>query len=283
MTAINNILFATDFSENSYNARDFALETALNSGATLHIMHSIEEPYDFAPMIEEVKNSLNERVKKLFDTMMDEIKEDEKYEEITIETYIQTGRAIYTIMEEVKNQDIDLIVMGAKGRTGLGRFFWGSTTADVVQRSKVPVLAVPKESSYDGFQKVVFATDYNDGDLEALQFVTGLAELYDSKINIFHSSGKKDLKAEIMFRGFQEMVTEQNSYPNIEFEAAESESFFEAIINKIENDNISLLVMVHYDKSFPPLPKQESKEMSYYTEVPLLVLPGSEFINSGNS
>lgn len=110
-----------------------------------------------------------------------------------------------------------------------------------------------------------------------------MAELYDSKINIFHSSDKKDLKTEIMFRGFQEMVTEQNSYPNIEFEAAESESFFEAIINKIENHNISLLVMVHYDKYFPPLPKQESKEMSYYTEVPLLVLPGSEFINSGNS
>lgn len=283
MTAIKNILLPTDFSENSRNAREFALQTALKSGATLHIMHSIEEPYDFAPMIEEVKSSLSQRVKKLFDKMEKKIKKDGKYKDITIKTYIQTGRALYTILEESRSRDIDLIVMGAKGRTGLEKIFWGSTTAEVVERSKVPVLAVPKETSYNGFKQLVFASNYKDGDLEALQFVTGLAELFDSKINIFHSSDESDLKSEIMFRGFKEMVAENIDYTNIEFEVDESESFFDAITDKIENNNISLLAMVHYDESFPPFPKQESKEMSYYTEVPLLVLPGSELTNNKNS
>lgn len=282
MTAIKNILFPTDFSENSRNALDFALQTALKSGATLHIMHSIEEPYDFAPMIEEVKNSLTQRVKKLFDTMVSEIREDEKYEEITIKTYMQTGRALYTILEEVRSRDIDLIVMGAKGRTGLEKIFWGSTTAEIIQRSSVPVLAVPKESSYNDFKQIVFATDYKDGDFEALQFVTGLAELFDSKINIFHSSSESDLKNEILFRGFKEMVTEKINYTNIEFEVDESESFFDAVTNKMANNDISLLVMVHYDESFPPFPKHESKEMSYYTEIPLLVLSGTELTNNKN-
>lgn len=274
MSAIKNILVPTDFSENSRKALDFALEIALKSGANLHIMHSIEEPYDFPSKVEEVKKSLSRGVKILFDSLVEKIREDKIYEDLPIKTYIQTGRALYTILEETKNQNIDLIIMGSKGRTGLEKILWGSTTAQIIQRSDVPVLAVPKESSYNGFKQIVFASDYNDSDLKALQFVVSLAELFDSNINIFHSSAKNNLKAEIMFRGFKEIVTEKINYSKIDFEVARYESFFDAVINKTGKENISLFTMVHYEESFPPLPKQESKEMSYYSEVPLLVFPG---------
>lgn len=276
MTPIKNILFPTDFSENSRNALNFALEIALKSGANLHIMHSIEEPYDFPSRIEDVKKSLSQGVKKLFDALEEDIRQDKKYEKIPIKTYIQTGKALYTILEETENQDVDLVIMGSKGRTGLEKMLWGSTTAQIVERSDVPVLAVPVESKYHDFNQIIFATDYNDGDLKALQFVVSLAGLFDSHITTFHSSAKNDLKSDIMFRGFKELVTEKIKYSKIEFEAARSESFFDAVINKTGKDNISLLTMVHYEKNFPPLPKQESKEMSYYSEVPLLVFPGKE-------
>lgn len=277
MTPIKNILFPTDFSENSRNALDFALEIALKSGAKLHIMHSIEEPYDFPSRVEDVKKSLSQAVEKLFDALVEEIKEDKKYGKIPVKTYIQTGRALYTILEETENQDIDLVIMGSKGRTGLKKILLGSTTAQIVQRSAVPVLAVPKQSSYKGFKQIVFTTDYKDGDLKALQFVVSLAELFDSNIDIFHSSAMNDLRTEIMFRGFKELVTEKINYSKIEFEEASYESFFDAVINKTWKDNISLLTMVHYEEFFPPLPKQESKEMSYYSEVPLLILPGEKY------
>lgn len=280
MDTIKNILFPTDFSENSQNALQFALETAQASDATLHIMHSIEEPYDFAPMVQEVKKSLNQRVEKLFNSIIEEIKEKEKYEQINIETCLQTGRALYTILEETKGRNIDLIVMGAKGRTGLEKFFWGSTTAEIVQRSKVPVLAVPKEAEYKGFKQIVFTTDYQDGDLKALHFVTELAELFDSEIKIFHSSLKNNLKSKIMFRGFMELVKESIPYKRIDFDQDTTISFFEAVSNQILEGKISLLVMTRYQQSLSLLKKNQTKEMSYYTIVPLLVLPGQELINN---
>lgn len=279
MADINNILFPTDFSENTSNALTFALEIARASGAKIHLMHSIEEPYNFAmmdeaPITTEVKRSISQTVKKLFDNLEDEIRKNDKYGELSIETNIQTGRAVYTILEEAGNRDADLVVVGAKGRTGLKKILFGSTTAEVIQRSKVPVLVLPQEAEYDGFNKITFATDYKDGDLKALQFVVELAKLFNSKLIIYHSILKSDLKSEIMFRGFKELVAEKISYKNIEFEEDKSTHFLEAAINKVEQQNVSLLVMVHYEKSFPPLPKQQSKEMSYYSEIPLLVLPG---------
>ncbi|SHE90393.1 Nucleotide-binding universal stress protein, UspA family [Fodinibius roseus] len=287
MADINNILFPTDFSENTSNALTFALEIARASDAKVHLMHSIEEPYNFAmmdeaPITTEVKRSISQTVKKLFNTLEDEIRKNDTYGELNIETSIQTGRAVYNILEEAGNRNADLVVVGAKGRTGLKKILFGSTTAEVIRRAEVPVLAVPKEASYEGFKQIIFATDYQDGDLEALQFVVKLAKLFNSKINIFHSSLKNNLKTEIMSRGFRDLVTEKISYDNIEFETTPSTRFFEAVTQKMARHSISLLVMVHYEESFPPLPKRLSQEMSYYSEAPLLVLPGQKLTNAKN-
>lgn len=285
MADIKNILFPTDFSENTRNALTFVLEIARACDASLHIMHSIEEPYNFAmldeaPLTTEINKNLSQTVKKLFENLVDEIQQDSKYKELKIETSIQTGRTIYSILEETKNRNVDMIIMGAQGRTGLKKVLFGSTTSEVIQRSNVPVLVLPEEAVYDGFNQITFATDYQDGDLKALQFVVEFAKLFNSKLIVYHSILKSDLKSEIMFRGFRELVTETISYNKIVFEEDKSTHFVEAMINKVEQQNVSLLAMVHYEKSFPPLPKQQSKEMSYYSEVPLLVLPGKELAST---
>lgn len=279
MAQINTILFPTDFSENTSNALSFALEIARTSGAKLHLMHSIEESYNFAMMDDTsiatgLNQSLSQTVKKLFENMKDEIRKDHKYNELVIETTVQSGRAVYSILEVAENLDADMVVVGSKGRTGLKKILLGSTTAEVIQRSDIPVLAVPREASYDGFKQIIFATDYQDGDLEALQFVVEIARLFNSKINIFHSTPENNLKSEIMLRGFRDLVTEKISYHNIDFETAPSTQFFEAVTNKMIQHQFSLLVMVHYEETFPPLPKKLSQEMSYYSEAPLLVLSG---------
>lgn len=276
MAAINNILFPTDFSDNARNALNYALEIALHSGATLHIVHSIEEPYDFAPMVEEIKKTLGHRVQKLFDEMQSEIRQNSKYKEVNIKTYMQTGRALYVILDETRSRNMDLVVMGTKGRSGMEKILLGSTTAEVIQHSKVPVLAVPRKASFSGLKQILFATDFQDGDLEALEYVAELAGLFDAKLKVFHSSVENDLRSEILFRGFRELAAETVSYPHIKFEQDKTISFFEAVADQIEKDKISMLVMIRYNKPFSLFAKKHSKEMSYYIQVPLLVLPGEE-------
>jgi len=276
MADLKNILYTTDFSEDSQNALTFALEVARINNATIHIMHSIEEPYDFAPMIDKFKNILAQRVDDLFNNMVADIRKDKKYDDINVKMQMQTGRALYTILEQTNNLEIDMIVMGAKGRTGLEKIFFGSTTAAVVQHSKVPVLTVPKEATFDGFKKIIFATDYQDEDIEALQFVTDLVKHFQTDIQVFHSSRENDLKTEIMFRGFREMVKETISHKIMDFEHDTTLPFFEAILDRITKKNVSLLVMTRYQQSFSLFEKKYSKKMSSHTIVPLLVLPAQK-------
>lgn len=287
LSSINNILFPTDFSDNTREALTFALELARSTGATIHLMHSIEEPYDFASLREapiiaddEVKKGLSQRVDKLFNNLRQEITDDEKYKDVNIETCMQTGRALYTILEETNNRDIDLVIMSTKGRSGLEKIIYGSTTAEVVERSKVPVLAVPPKISFNGFDQLMFATDFQDGDLQALQYITNFANLFDSNITVFHSSPEDNLETKIMVRGFKELTKESVSYRDMTFVQETNPSFFDAISDQLEKGNFSLLVMARYKESFSLLNRRQTKQMSYYTEVPLLVLPGQELINS---
>ncbi|SHE90690.1 Nucleotide-binding universal stress protein, UspA family [Fodinibius roseus] len=272
---INNILFPTDFSDNARHALPFALKIAKRIGATVHILHAIEEPYDFAPMDEEIKEGVTKKVRRLFDKIIREIEKEGIYSDIPVETHIRTGRAINAILETDQSFGADLIVMGTKGRSGLKRIFIGSTTADVVEASAIPVLAIPENAPITDFNQILFTTDYHDGDLKALQYVVELAKRYKARIKVFHTTLESNLKTECMFYGFRELVKEKISYEPIDFEEEKSITFFEGVANQIERYPISLVVMIRYVKPLSLIgPKKQSRDMSYYIQAPLLVLPG---------
>jgi nucleotide-binding universal stress UspA family protein len=67
----------------------------------------------------------------------------------TIEGVVAQGAPHRAILDYVDEQDIDLIVMGTHGRTGLDRYLLGSVTEKVVRLSDAPVLTVrmPAESA----------------------------------------------------------------------------------------------------------------------------------------
>jgi nucleotide-binding universal stress UspA family protein len=270
---IKHILYLTDFSENAHDAISFALEIARRSDATLHVLHSIEEPYDLAPMQDEIKKAVTRNVQQLLDAMVEEIRTNKNYRNITVETHIRTGRTLYSVLDVTRMLSIDLVVTGSRGRSKLKSVFFGNTAAELIQHSSVPVLAVPPKVVYTGLEQILFVTDYNDGDVEALQFVVELGKLFGSNIEVFHAAGENNLKAELLFRGFNELIEDTFDYPLIDFEQSASVSFFNAVADQVDRDNASLLVMMRYQNPYSLIGKSHSKKMSYYTRIPLLVIP----------
>jgi len=61
---------------------------------------------------------------------------------VTAETAIETGIVHRSIVDYVDNEDIDLVVMGTHGRTGVGRFLLGSVAEKVIRTADAPVMTV---------------------------------------------------------------------------------------------------------------------------------------------
>lgn len=148
--AANKILFCTDFSDNSTNARELATDFAVKFGAELHIIHVIkssqigypviegEMSMDLAPVIESIEDS----VKSALELVSAECG---KWVQC-VETHFTFGHPAIEIVKYAIENQMDLIVTGAHGWTGIKSLLLGSTAENIVRRSTIPVLTVPSMS-----------------------------------------------------------------------------------------------------------------------------------------
>ncbi|MBT0653608.1 universal stress protein [Geomobilimonas luticola] len=141
---LEKILFATDFSENSEHAFEYALSLARQFNAKLYLVHVINEPVDlrgfYVPHIsfEKLEKEIEEGAEKMMQKFCQaKLKDFSNYESSII-----AGIPYEEIMKKAEAENISLIVLGTQGRKGLDHFLFGSTAERVVRSAKCPVMTV---------------------------------------------------------------------------------------------------------------------------------------------
>lgn len=277
-SSINHIFFPTDFSKNAERALPFAAEIARQSGAKLTLFHASQDTMDLAPNFEETREKTIEESNKEFDELVASLEKNDSYKDVNISTILQSGEPVTNLLSQVDEHNVDLIVLGTKGVTGDRNALFGSVTTSLIKKSGVPVLAIPNGSTFDKFKNIIFTTDYKAGDLAALERTADFAKLFKSDIDVVHIDDEKGLKSEIKFRGFRELVNERINYDKLNFHLKYEYDFFPGMADYIINEPTSLLVMVRYKKTFweKLTQRNHSKEMAFYSKIPLLMLIGQE-------
>jgi len=274
----NNIFFPTDFSKNAQRALPFAARIASITRSKLILFHASQRALDFAPDFEQEKEKAISEASQQFDELIADLKKDNHYKDLEISTVLQSGHPTVGLLAKARDYNADLIVMGTKGATGNRNVIFGSVAASIINRSDIPVLAVPPGSSPNDLKHIVFTTDYHEGDLQALQQTIVFAKLFGANVDIIHVAEQRNLLTEIKFRGFKDLVKDHADYENMNFELKSDYDFFPVIADYFVDNPHSLLVMVRHKKTFwqKLVEKNHSKEMAFYTKVPLLVLIGDE-------
>lgn len=206
--------------------------------------------------------------------------DDEEIRDLDIKTIIGMGHPGPSILKQIDDTSADLVVMGNKGRSG-ARMLFGSTTLKIISDSPVPVMAVPEQSKYADFKQIVFATDYHTGDLSALKKIIKWAQRFNSELHVLHISREDEAKPKLSFHGFKEMVKEQIDYENLIFDRVANKSFIKGFSDYLDEHKTSLVVLTRYKKSFirKIVEKNHTKQIEYYSNVPLLVLNNTETSN----
>jgi len=144
MIALKRILVATDFSEASEAAVRYGRALAEAFGASLDILHVMEDPFVYAPtsegylpppqFFEEMDSSARERLEQVLPPA-DRAKLDARL-------VIKKGSPFVEIVRYAKNENSDLIVMGTHGRGPIAHMLMGSVAEKVVRKAPCPVLTV---------------------------------------------------------------------------------------------------------------------------------------------
>jgi nucleotide-binding universal stress UspA family protein len=134
------ILLPTDGSPEADRAADHALDIAERFGAALHVLYVVDTnalPLD--PHARRVFEYVEEEGRLAEEAIVGRA-EDRGVDAVASE--VGEGSPHEGILEYVEDNDIDLVVMGTRGRRGLERYLLGGVTERVIRLSDVPVLAV---------------------------------------------------------------------------------------------------------------------------------------------
>lgn len=144
MRTFDKILFATDFSESSEHAFEYALSLAERFDSRLIILHVINEPVDlrgfyvphvsFENLEKEIEEGAQQMMAKFCAT---HIKDFSNYE-----TTIVSGIPFEEILKRAEGDQVSFIVLGTQGRSGIDHLLFGSTAERVVRKALCPVVTV---------------------------------------------------------------------------------------------------------------------------------------------
>lgn len=137
--SIERILFVTDFSEPARNAQKYAVELADRFGAELHAFHAVTDDV-LVPAVEVAADWLREEVARTTRQLAADMAAVHGAKPPILE--VRQGNPVQEIIRYAAGHNIDLIVIGTHGHTGLSRLLLGSIAEKIVRLATCPVLTV---------------------------------------------------------------------------------------------------------------------------------------------
>lgn len=268
-----NLLIPTDFSENARKAANYALWLFQGQKVNLILFNAYGTSRSEGSML----ISIDDILKKDADKEM--AKEIERVEElaspgIKINGFTRNCTLISYIAEVCDDWNIDLIILGTKGETGLRGKVFGSNATNVIHKVSVPVLAVPESALLDdnGQYNIALGTDLKpfkgrellsrlvlelDSDIRQVQFeifyITPEPSEIDPKVKVYFDNIGGD---------------EENTYVNIV-----DKDIASGLDQYIQKRKPDLMLLVHRRDSFINrlMGNSISQSMLLKAEIPLLV------------
>ncbi len=145
MIQLKNVLFATDFSDYSLSAANYAIDIAEQYNAKLHLLHVLEK---IPPILairtldlsqEKIVSSMEEEANFSLSKIANDFKNKTSKEVVTI---LKKGIDYQEIVDYSKEAGIDLIVIATHGRTGILHTLIGSVAEKVIRYAQCPVLVI---------------------------------------------------------------------------------------------------------------------------------------------
>ena len=266
----NKVLIPVDFSNYSMKACEFGFNFAQNMGAEVVLLHVYFTPIYTTSLPygdvfnyqltddENVKNIL-QKVHADLNTLSDKVKAKVASGEFPNVKYSCVLRT------RGKNQkDIDLI---------------GSVTAEVIERSRVPVLAIPENTPFKQLaeaKRIAFITNFDQRDLIAFDSLIAALKPFHFSVSLIHLSDVKDTWNEIKLGGIKEYF--QKQYPDLEihYDVVMNDDFLNSLDNYIKTNHIDIITLTTYKRNifsrlFNP---GIARKMIFHSDTPLLVIYG---------
>ena len=283
---MKRFLFPTDFSANAMHAATYGYNLARQTKAHIILCNAIIVPAEVPqagmvawPMEESdiLLQDSNTELKRI-KYQLEADSEDYGYKPAI--SYLNgSGRVVDIVNHMVDSQEIDLVIIGTHGSSGLSTLLLGNHSRQMIDVVASPLLLVPPAAIVKQVKKIAFATDFTNPveDLKCIYRLVTLARPLNADILLTHIHDEKAQTSEFQ-KWVKEFVTELSNkadYPHIYYRTVKNSHTTSGLDWLCEHGQIDMLAMVHRTHNFfdSLFRGSQTQKMAGHIPVPLLVFP----------
>ncbi|MBO0331305.1 universal stress protein [[Muricauda] lutisoli] len=280
---MQKILIPTDFSENAWNAIDYAMQLFRNRRCKFYLLNTytpvIPSSRFMAKMIDGVRivDAVRENSEQGLNKTVDRIKTKYGNPNHSFETISSFNLLVEEVKDIVETFEINLVVTGTKGASGVDEVFMGSNTVRIIKSTKkCPVLAIPYHFEYVTPSEIAFATDFNRFYTSSeLSPLLEMAKMFNATIRIVHVQYGIKALTELQQFNLNMLRRYLGDIEHYVHTVSELNSVSHTLETFSKELDIHLLAMLNYQHSYMEKMTREPiiKRTAFHTQIPLLVIP----------
>ncbi|MGA2371357.1 MAG: universal stress protein [Candidatus Korobacteraceae bacterium] len=189
---LNSVLIATDFSEASEKALRHGLAIARHYGARLYLVHVVSS-LGFTLVGPDAINEAVEAVRRDAHQMQDRLAQSGALAGVRHKVIVLAGDVCEELEKVIRQEQVDLVVIGTHARRGLGKLLLGSVAEAIFRRTECLVLTVGPGSLQDSpvgstraIRPFLFATSFSEASLHALPYAISAANHFGTQLVLLH-------------------------------------------------------------------------------------------------
>ncbi len=282
------ILVPVDFSEYSMRVCEIAFHIADKMHYQITLMHvyltsMFSLPYgENLPLVndKDTKNELaniQKEIDQLCDTIKDKIAKGD-FPDIRYNCILKEGIPEEEILRYSKEKRPKLIIMGTRGKHKKDMDLMGSVTAEVIERGRVSILAIPENTPIKDFNNVkhiAFITNFEQFDLIAFDsFIKLWNSNYNFSISLLHLEGTHNTWNEIKLAGIKDYFLHQYPSLDIHYDVVKDDDLLKSLDKYINDNRIDIIALTSrkrnvFSRLFNP---SIAQRMIFHSDTPLMVL-----------
>ncbi|GAB4230311.1 MAG: universal stress protein [Ekhidna sp.] len=250
---MKTILVPTDFSEKANDALAFALEFCDKINGRIILMHVLDFPSSSFKTTggvdsSEAENFYKGEFIKGVHNRLNDLKASLEGNQ-PIETKIKYGHPFVSISKEIAEENVNYIIMGSDGASGLEEVFIGSVAEKVIRNADCPVITVKGPATLGGMKSFVFASDLTAEQDIIAQKAKEIQELLDLNMHLLKVKTPHNFLSEKDAQEQLEAFAKRNYLDRLTKNTIEADYSDEGIVAFAEKVGAGMIVMGTHGKT----------------------------------
>lgn len=274
---MKTILYATDYSGNSIASLKNAYNISQRLSAGFVVLHVFDIPLYVGASIFRPEQQIE---KYAFEEHLDILKRfckkhlGNELDKMDVRPMVIKNVSIVEgILMKSKELLPDMIMVGMQESQSQRGLFGGDIGKALIEKAPCPVLVLPKHSNAIKIENIMYATDFEEDDIYAIEKLVTVAKPFNAKITVIHISPKDEYAGEAQMQWFMEMLQLKVSYENIETKVIFSDHIYEELmtaLNSVKADVLAMLERKSHGFFRKIFHRDLVKRMESHIEIPLL-------------